>query len=498
MPYPNNVGLIITASNHITPDMTDKRKNNLKTEFARRANNRSIVSGMFNRNCITPIVLVDPTRDILKRSIDNIAKIAIKNSFSYIYINCHGSENGLSLVLEGSSTVHVSYNELRTMFDKIPGKKVLMIESCHSGARIEDTSNNGKKKRQAALHKLNENLLTAFQSPKKNGMLKSGEFRDSDYFVITACHPNEYAWDDSMGSSFTKLWSEGAGWDYKKYMRTSRLADTNSDGFVSLIELSDYTPKQHNKDKESDQDDMIYPERSTQPIFGDAPIIDSSGSAGGNNQAILDYYKAHGRREGEYGDPLNYETTENGINYQNFVGGVIVQYPDGKVVGHTKLRYILEHIKQTGKISDGVGDYSLEMYIVVKMDQDGSVIEKSKRWPEYSSKKHGGKEFDIVYSGKAVTTEHPKNSNVFYDTLPLHGESHVILVIEVWDYDKTNDNDLITTYEFDLNIDNGWGYDMDIPQKFISKTKGNDTVSYKEICQKSDKIRLDMSVKDFD
>ena len=214
-----------------------------------------------------------------------------------------------------------------------------------------------------------------------------------------------------------------------------------------------------------------------------------------SNKDIADYYNKHGGADGEYGKPIGSVTSKNGTTYQNFAGGVIVKYKNGTVSGHTKLRYILDHIKQNGKIDDGVCDDSLEMYIVVKMSQDGLTIEDSKRWPDYSKRKHGGKSFDIVYEGAVVTAEHPSGTNVFYDSFTLRGESTIKLIVEVWDYDKTNANDHIRDYTFELNINNGWGFDFDLPQKFNSKTKATDKVSYKGVYQPNNKVLLDMSIK---
>ena len=213
------------------------------------------------------------------------------------------------------------------------------------------------------------------------------------------------------------------------------------------------------------------------------------------NKEILAYYNLHGGNGGVFGLPIGNATTKNGILYQDFENGVIVKYPNGTITGHTQLRYLLEHIAQTGKISDGTGDNNLEMYIVVTLEQDGTYIEKSKRWPDYSSKKHGGSGFDIVYSGNAVNICHTDGSSVFYDTMTIHGDTHIKLKIEVWDYDYTNANDHIRDYVFELDITNGWGYDMDIPLKYTSKTMSNGIKRYVGVYYPDDKIKLNMVVK---
>ena len=61
---------------------------------------------------------------------------------SYFYISTHGlwntAVNGLMTLLlsDGESEEGITAYELRRVFDTIPGKKVLLLDACHSGAMI--------------------------------------------------------------------------------------------------------------------------------------------------------------------------------------------------------------------------------------------------------------------------------------------------------------------------------------------------------------------------
>lgn len=490
----NNLGLIITASDMITLNTSSDDQEKLKREYLRRESNGKMVTGMFNRNNISPVVVSNVTYETLRDTIEKVFMSADSRSVSYIYINCHGNTSGLAMVLRGPKTVLITYTQLKSLLDTIPGMKVLMIESCQSGESITRTRSLSKK----TPEDVNRAIINTFVPNKANLNLKTGELRANNYLVITACHGDESAWGNTSGNYFTKSWCKGAGWDYGKSMPTKRYADTNHDGFVSLKDLCDYT-SQKTYDNKQHQNDMCYPENTSFPVFGDVPVCTGPRFVTSENPTIDAYYKQHGGETGIYGFAVGPVETVSGttVKYQNFMGGVIVQYADGRVAGHTTLKYLLNHIRQTGRIRDGYTDYSLEMYVVVKMWQNDMCIENSKRWPDYSKRKHGGKEFDIIYEGKAVGAGHPQNANVFYDSFVLNGESHIYLNVEVWDYDRTNPNDHIRTYSFDFNIENGWGFDGTIPLSYSQKTASGNTVEYKDVYVENNKIKLDFSIKSF-
>ena len=140
----SNYGLIITASNMITDSMSDDRKQELANEHKRRDKQAKNIYGMFERNCINASVMKELTRKELEEAVETIKSHTTENNISYFYFNCHGGENGLSIImgdLNPNNTVNLPFSDLRAILDNIPGKKVVMIEACHSGASISDSVN---------------------------------------------------------------------------------------------------------------------------------------------------------------------------------------------------------------------------------------------------------------------------------------------------------------------------------------------------------------------
>lgn len=278
----DNYGLIITASEEINYDDSDFNKATRGREHVRRNINAKHFFSMFGRNFINASVLKDPTRSQLERAVEIIANNTDENNVSYIYINCHGDENGLVLVVRDddvNKTTNVSYEDLRKILDTIPGKKVVMIDSCHSGASISSEVNTDEIKKM--LHSMNENVISAFKPKRRRrqgrgGSIapKSGELISEDYYVITACQPDQLSWGNTDGEYFSNKWCLAAGWDY---VNSKPIKYFGNKSYVTLDDLCSYTSKEHHEhydetgkiDYESDQDDMCHPKNSDFAIFAE-------------------------------------------------------------------------------------------------------------------------------------------------------------------------------------------------------------------------------------
>ncbi|WP_028515411.1 PLAT/LH2 domain-containing protein [Ruminococcus flavefaciens] len=245
-----NYGLIITAS-HLEPASNLSAKERaaelaeLQEEWKQRNANADHVTEMFKRNSIRVLKRAQNRSLVqLESDIKLFASNVKSYNISYIYINCHGNSGILALVLNGKRTTTISYTKLKAMLDMIPGKKVLMIESCLSGSAIENVNTGATV------------------------------FKDKNYFVITASRPYEFAWGGNVGGNFTNLWCKGAGYDYKNTSSKARAADTNNDGYVSVTDLCDYTEGvfMKNATDSSYQSDMCYPEKTYFPVFGTSAV----------------------------------------------------------------------------------------------------------------------------------------------------------------------------------------------------------------------------------
>ena len=334
----NNKGLIITASDELaSANGNEEIIASLTREHTRRAANRRIMENMFKRNCITPTSIHNVTLDVLKTTIEETFKDATDATYSYIYINCHGSTNGLWLYMNGDETGFLSFENLRDILDEIPGTKVLLIESCHSGASITPRSTLRKKINTTRddLKAFNQSIISAFKPRAKaaiatrSATVKKAALRDGEFKVITACLAAENAWGNPSGNRFTKHWAKGCGWDWENNRNQDRAADTNGDNLVSLPDLVAYSrheviPQNENGQVvEYDQDDACYPENDLDPVFGDRPLST-------RDDAIYKYYISQGGVDSVYKYPVGpISKSPSGITYQEFEGGVIIENKDG-------------------------------------------------------------------------------------------------------------------------------------------------------------------------
>lgn len=166
--------------------------------------------------------------DELAELIDEVFADADANDVSYFYISTHGLwENdtpaaAMALVLSnGERESLLTPAQLRTLFDQVPGTKVLILDACHSGAVIGKGVNNGF-----------ENL-----------------FEGSDYKVICSSGGAEQSW---FWSGETKRGLQTAGAGYFSDALVSALsskgnyaADDNRDGIITLTELKRYLRLYH-------------------------------------------------------------------------------------------------------------------------------------------------------------------------------------------------------------------------------------------------------------
>ncbi|MBQ7848565.1 MAG: caspase family protein [Clostridia bacterium] len=152
---------------------------------------------------------------------------ADEDDVSLFYISTHGQwqermgSSGMTLLLsDGEREIGVTALQLRSMFDQIRGKKVLMLDACHAGAMI------GKG--------VNEHLTNVFAGP--------------DYMVICSSGGAEESWFWSGEIDGERL--AGAGYFSGALVRGLSAeggfgADENRDGGVTLTELKRYLLDNH-------------------------------------------------------------------------------------------------------------------------------------------------------------------------------------------------------------------------------------------------------------
>ena len=186
---------------------------------------------------------------------------ADEDDVSLFYLSTHGVwEEGMTagqmslLLSDGQRETTVTAWQLRTMFDQIRGKKVLMIDACHAGAMI------GKG--------ADAQLNSVF----------SGE----DYTVICSSGGAEESWYWSGDIDGERL--AGAGYFSEALVRAistrgSYGADDNRDGGITLTELKRYLLEHHGASAV-----RTYPENADFPIF----TYDAARYTGRSREALIE------------------------------------------------------------------------------------------------------------------------------------------------------------------------------------------------------------------
>ncbi|MDD6051587.1 MAG: caspase family protein [Clostridiales bacterium] len=173
---------------------------------------------------------------------------ADEDDVSYFYLSTHGlweedmtAAQMVLLLSDGQRESAVSAYMLRTMFDQIPGKKVLIIDACHAGAMLG----------------------------KGVSTLLGNVFQGEDYTVICSSGGAEESWFWSGDIDGEHL--AGAGYFSGALSRALSVeggfaADDNHDGAITLSELKRYLLSHHGASTV-----RTYPENSDEIIFSYDP-----------------------------------------------------------------------------------------------------------------------------------------------------------------------------------------------------------------------------------
>lgn len=201
------------------------------------------MTAMLRRQSGTPFSVtsrLNVTADDVREAIASTFAGADSNDVSLFYYSGHGANSvnadslGALCCLENT---YVNVNELRAWLDTVPGKKIVLLDSCYSGNHI------GKSRSGADSFdpdQFNDSVIAAFSARTRANLA------GSSYYVITACSKNQNSY--SIGSSYTNFWyglftygvTKGSGFDMLKQADCSWYADTNGDEDITLGEVYNY------------------------------------------------------------------------------------------------------------------------------------------------------------------------------------------------------------------------------------------------------------------
>lgn len=232
------------------------------------------------------------------------------NDVSLFYYSGHGANSvgadgnptSYHAALVGTFQTYVSIARLKTELDKIPGKKVIIIDACHSGQFIardgavtqvsssafnsqvvnlfaNESQLSGDVSRTAVVLAADGSELLSEEAPTFIERAGDTNFAKSGYYVITACRSEEKSVStgyDSNGDGkidryfglFTYGLCYGNGWNLARNSAISSLnADLNKDSKVTLYEAYVYAKvmaQSHNPNQTA----QIWPENSAFVLWG--------------------------------------------------------------------------------------------------------------------------------------------------------------------------------------------------------------------------------------
>ena len=176
-------------------------------------------------------------------AIDSAFKGAASNDVSLFFYSGHGANNSAGTMgyICGVDESDISFATLANALNKIPGKVIVILDSCDSGNAI--VKNRSGRFDPA---KFTQAAVDAFASADSGIATKNGELRTGKFLVLTAGTKNENTSDirenGVWGGKFTRHFVAGAGCSFPSGTLGSKIpCDTNSDKKITLTEMYNYT-----------------------------------------------------------------------------------------------------------------------------------------------------------------------------------------------------------------------------------------------------------------
>lgn len=202
----------------------------------------------------------------IKSSISSAFSGAKSTDVSLFYYSGHGVQSSGSLV--GDDYITLSFSELRSALDRVPGDKIVILDSCFSGNAINKGDEN--EVTEADMEAYANAAMEAFSN---DAVEKSGELASGRYYVMTACRKDQTSLTVSSNSGkyvglFTYCFEQACGWDELNSSRLSMSADSNGDKKITLNEAYNKTSALVKSIRPNGQVTRVNPESSSFVLFG--------------------------------------------------------------------------------------------------------------------------------------------------------------------------------------------------------------------------------------
>ena len=220
-----------------------------------------------NQNFSEVVRFPDKTKAEIIAKMEELFKSSSESDVNYLYLTCHGGENGKIAI--GSDKTSFSGWELASILKQYKGKFVVMLDCCYSGTII-DVGKPNKKVASKSEERFDEQAFLAGFSTGDVAS-KNGEMLDSKFLVLCASWKGEESYSlVGVGSLATRYWAMGTGWDPLQNRMISPMADTNTNGRITLEELYQYSYPLVLEDASKiheEQHVSVYPENSQFVLF---------------------------------------------------------------------------------------------------------------------------------------------------------------------------------------------------------------------------------------
>ena len=220
-----------------------------------------------NQNFSEVVRFPDKTKSEIIAKMEELFKSSSESDVNYLYLTCHGGRDGR--IYLGSDGQTFSGWELASILKQYKGKFVVMLDCCYSGTII-DVGKPNKKVASKSEERFDEQAFLAGFSTG-NLASKNGEMLDSKFLVLCASCKDEESYSAvGIGSLATRYWAMGTGWDPLQNRMISPMADTNTNGKITLEELYQYSYPLVLEDASQiheEQHVSVYPENSQFVLF---------------------------------------------------------------------------------------------------------------------------------------------------------------------------------------------------------------------------------------
>jgi hypothetical protein len=216
-------------------------------------NDMSAMAGMLRglkKTKFATKTLPNSDRAAIMTAIESTFFGATDDSVSVFYYAGHGSSSGAICPISGSN---ITFAQLANKLSYIPGKVIVILDSCFSGAAINKSGNGQsvdqmiKAYNQAAINAFSGYYIAEDGSTTKGKTTKSGELAKSKFIVITAASKTETSSDSYFDNSgirqgeFTAALIQGMGCTYPNGAYSGHMpADANGDNCITLGEIYEY------------------------------------------------------------------------------------------------------------------------------------------------------------------------------------------------------------------------------------------------------------------